>query len=358
MKNLQDYTEIIRSCSKCGLCQAACPIYKASGNDCTVSRGLFTMLHGYLKGDLKNLKIINKYIDLCFKCNLCSKACPTGIDVVKILFYAKQEYFKKSFKLKLKSFVLKYIFMNFLNVLNIFSSHKKSEKFDKKVLFFGGCGTKLRGNSSIVKLMNKMGYEVITPNFSCCGMPYLNDGNLNEVKRLIKNFVSVVKNNGINEIVVNCASCENVIKNYIEYTDNDEEIEFLKNIKINNIFYYINKSDIEFKLKKTQNVTYHKPCNLESIEEFEQCLNKISNLNYTRVDNIDLCCGLLGLENFKEYKNLFKIYKEKRNSLINTGAKNVLTSCLGCEVALSLYSFGKYKTFDFVDFLAKNLYEN
>ena len=92
MKRLEDLKENIHKCSKCGLCQAECPIYKSTRNDCTVSRGLFIMLRGYLKGELKLTKGIKRYLDLCLKCGKCSEFCPSGIDAVEIIATAKSEY--------------------------------------------------------------------------------------------------------------------------------------------------------------------------------------------------------------------------------------------------------------------------
>ena len=96
MKDLKDYKEEIHRCSKCGLCQAVCPIYQETGNECSVSRGQFIMLGGVIKDELKINKNINKYLDLCLKCNKCKNFCPSEIDVIDILLSAKSQYFKKS----------------------------------------------------------------------------------------------------------------------------------------------------------------------------------------------------------------------------------------------------------------------
>ena len=40
---LEDFKDEISKCSKCGLCQSVCPIYKLTGNDCAVSRGKFVI---------------------------------------------------------------------------------------------------------------------------------------------------------------------------------------------------------------------------------------------------------------------------------------------------------------------------
>ncbi len=65
-------------------------------NDCSVSRGKFIMLNGVIKGDLKLNKNINKYLDMCLKCNSCKSFCPSGIDAREIFIAAKAEYFIKA----------------------------------------------------------------------------------------------------------------------------------------------------------------------------------------------------------------------------------------------------------------------
>ena len=96
MNNLNDFKDDINKCSKCGLCQSVCPVYKITGNDCAVSRGKFVMLDGVIKGDLKLNKNIEKYLDMCLKCGKCTNFCPSAIDVCKIFENAKYEYTKNT----------------------------------------------------------------------------------------------------------------------------------------------------------------------------------------------------------------------------------------------------------------------
>ena len=120
MKTLEDYKDEIHSCSKCGLCQSVCPIYKITGNDCTVSRGHFIMLRGLIKNEIKMSKKINHYLDLCLKCGACSKFCPSGIDVVDIIALAKAEYFKKHFVEKFISWIQKnFVFGFFIKMCSM-----------------------------------------------------------------------------------------------------------------------------------------------------------------------------------------------------------------------------------------------
>lgn len=349
MKQLVDCKEDIHSCSKCGLCQAVCPIYKITGNDCTVSRGQFIMLQGIIKGNLKMSKTINKYLDLCLKCGACSKFCPSDINVVDIIALAKAEYFKKHFIEKLISFISKYFVFGFgLNLLKIFAKNIKSKSFEKKVIYFGGCGSKVNGNYSVVKILNACGIEVISPDFKCCGLPFFVRGDMDNFEQYAKNFIDIVKKYGISEVVTNCASCEKTIKSYSKWFGNND-------IKISNLFSYIKENNLKLELDKAQKVTFHKPCNISNYEDVKNILDNSKNLEYIEMNDYDKCCGFEGLPNIKEYKTLIKLFKEKHSNIIKSGCKTVLTSCLGCEIALKTFSYGKYNVQDCIRFLAKNI---
>ena len=359
MKRLIDFKEDIHKCSKCGLCQAECPIFKITGNDCSVSRGQFVMLQGIIRGDLKMSKTINRYLDLCLKCGACSKFCPAGIDVVDVIVSAKAEYFRISFFEKVKTFFQKFFIFGLLfNVFRILHLPTKSKSFDKKVVYFGGCGSKLKGDRSVVRVLNSIGIEVVNPNFQCCGIPYFSRGDLKEFSNSLKSYIEVLKKYSVDEVVTTCASCEKSLKDYIKWAGDDialEDREFLKSIKVKNIYEYINEAQIELKLKKRTKMTYHKPCNIPNWEDISWLLKKTKNLEYMEMCDFDKCCGLNGLSKFKEYKILSKIFKSKRLNIKNTNTKYVTTSCLGCEIALKAYSFGQYKVQDLLDFIAERV---
>lgn len=356
MKQLVDFKEKIHKCSKCGLCQAECPVYRITGNDCSVSRGLFIMLQGLIKGNLKMTKTLNRYLDLCLKCGACSKFCPSGIDVVDVIVTAKSEYYKTHFFEKIKAIIRKRIVFGFIpNFINKIVPHAKSKTFAKKVLYFGGCGSKLKGDEGVVKLLNKIGIEVINQIFPCCGIPSLVHGDLESFNHCIERYVKILKKYEIKEIVTTCASCEKTLKDYLKWTDSDENKKFLSDIKIINIYEYLRESNIKLSLKQPTKVTFHKPCNLHNYDDIKYLLNNIENLEYIEMQGFDKCCGLNGLSKISEQKIFYNIYSSKKESIKNTGANIVLTSCLGCEAALNLYSFGQYKVFDLIDFLNKRI---
>ncbi|DAA87057.1 TPA: hypothetical protein CPT87_01840 [Candidatus Gastranaerophilales bacterium HUM_5] len=342
MKKLAGYKEEIHSCSKCGLCQSVCPIYKITGNDCTVSRGLFIMLKGLIKGELKMSKKLNRYLDLCLKCGACTKFCPSGIDAVEIITAAKAEYFKKHPFEKVISFVQKRLIFGLgVNLMGMFTKNIKGKTFDKKVIYFGGCGGEVKGNKSVVTLLNACGIEVITPHFKCCGIPLYVRGDIDSYLSYKESFIKIIEKYDIKDIVTTCASCEKTIKGYN-----------IEGLNVKNIFEYIKENELKISLKKPVKVTFHKPCNIDNFQDIKWILNNTKNLEYVEMENFDSCCGLNGISKLNEYGIMYKIFKNKHNNIVKTGTKTVLTSCIGCEIALNLFSAGKYRVFDFTDFIA------
>ena len=128
------------------------------------------------------------------------------------------------------------------------------------------------------------------------------------------------------------------------------------NENVKNIFEYLRENNVKLKLKKSVKVTYHKPCNQTNYEDIKYVLDNTENLEYIEMEGYDKCCGLNGIFKPKEYKIISKICNAKRNSVILTGVNTVLTGCFGCEMALRIYSLGKYKTANLTEFLGKNIY--
>ena len=347
MKTLKDFKDEVHSCSKCGLCQAVCPIYKITGNDCTVSRGHFIMLRGVINGELKMTRNINRYLELCLKCGACTKFCPSGIDVVDIVAMAKSEYFKTHFAERIISFIQKYFVLGVgVKLLSLLSKKQKSNSFDKKVLLYTGCGRHIE--ASAVKILNSMNIEAVMPKFECCGMPFFVRGDMENFKKNMDSFFDKLDKAGIREIVVTCASCEKMLKSYSKWSDRDDYV-------VRNLYEYIRENKIPLKLKEKVVVTFHKPCNLSNFNDIEWILNNTENLEYIQADDFDKCCGFNGITKFGEYKIMKNIFDEKHKNILKTGAKILLTSCLGCLITLRIFSRGKYTVADFAEFIANNI---
>ena len=346
-KSLSDYKEEIHKCSKCGLCQAVCPLFQTTGNECSVSRGQFIMLDGVVKGKLKLNKNINKYLDLCLKCNKCSEFCPSEINVVDILLSAKHEYFKNSIQGKIYSFLeSKPIFNTTLTTIkilsNIFSLNiikKKQKKYPLKAIYFGGCISALKPkvNNYVINLLNKIGIEVLPIDFNCCGMPFLTTGNKERfIEQAIENIKKLPEN--CDMIITDCASCEWSWQQYSKYVEDTDLINKLEKIKIKDLYDLICENDLKFESKKELKITYHKPCHTkkDTCDKILNIIKNIQNTTYTEMEGYDNCCGFASYEHPQTLSGTKQVRKRKQKSITHTKSDFVITNCVGCLTALKL----------------------
>ena len=273
MKSLKDYSNEINKCSKCGLCQAVCPVYKLTGNECAVSKGKFVMLNGVIKGDLKLNKTINKYIEMCLLCGKCNDFCPSEIDVCEIFQTAKSEYLNNSLKKRFVHWIeSEQVFdksLNFIETmlnLRIQNSHDKTKP---EILFFKGCANKINpSNEQIIrKILKTSGYNLSDADFKCCGVPFASDGNLERYEEVVKYNMRIINSSNCEYVLTDCASCEDALKNYPNL-----------NKQIINIGEFCAQKNIKFEFPKKYIVTFHKPCHLKNDAFVNKLLKNCKNI--------------------------------------------------------------------------------
>lgn len=330
MNSLEDFKDEINKCSKCGLCQSVCPVYKETGNDCAVSRGKFVMLDGVLKGDLRLNKNINKYLDMCLKCGKCSNFCPSGIDVCKIFETAKYQYVKNTFSGKLIFFAeSKLIFNNLINLFKKKYNFKKDAPNSKKLLYFKGCAGNIFPQTA--NLLNKIpNINIIEKDFECCGIPFLSSGNLERYENVKKHNLELM-NCEYDYILTDCASCESTLKSYF----NNDIPNFI------NLGQLIAEKDLIFKFKNHVKVTFHKPCHLDNIDFLPKIFEKCENIEYIEMEGFDDCCGFAGEFAIKNPKISEMIAKKKAENILKTNANYVITTCPACLAGLKKALFNK-----------------
>ncbi len=264
MKKLEDFADDINKCSKCGLCQSVCPVYKITGNDCAVSRGKFVMLDGVLKGDLKLNKNIEKYLDMCLKCGKCKDFCPSNIDVCEIFNTAKYECAKSTFHGKVEKFLeSKWVFGNVLKIFKFFvqcsagfkpltrdyvppspsrgegiesfSSLQPCNSATVRLLYFQGCVNTVypKTERAFKKICAHLDNVVIIErDFDCCGLPFLSCGNMERFEEVKKHNLQLIESCDFDYILTDCASCESTLKGYMN--PSHQEIEYEQSSAVEN----------------------------------------------------------------------------------------------------------------------------
>lgn len=387
MKNLIDYKEEIHTCSKCGLCQSVCPVYDITGNDCSVSRGKFIMLNGIIKGDLKLNKNVNKYLDMCLKCNACKDFCPSNINAREIFLAAKSDYFKLDTSAKLISlFQSKTVFTSTLKLFKLASQTYRMLRIDKllprfypmflkmgdvgktiilanefvgltphpnplpqeardnkrlnmKIIYFKGCVNEFINPSvknAAENILKRLGIDILETNFDCCGMPFLSCGNAEQFKKQAVFNLSQIPDD-IDFFLTDCASCQDAFREYRKVIQDEILLKKLDNIiekSININEFLANKiKRIEFKEKKS--ITFHKPCHLENTDFLTKIFKKSQNVEYIEMEEFDKCCGFSGAFALNNPRISSEISKKKAKNALSTNSDFILTSCPSCVLGLT-----------------------
>ena len=360
MKQLKNCYDEIYKCSKCGLCQGVCPIFKITKNEAALSRGKFLMLLKYLEGKFTFSKTMSKYLDMCTFCGACSKFCPSDIDAQKIFTLAKFE--QKNLGQKISEFFLKLIFNSLFlirKMVKIPPQHVQSPpQYTLKkgnIIFFEGCFSKIFNQKltrTSVEILQKMNFNVITPNFNCCGIVAQSAGAKALFEEQIKKNIAILKENSADYIVFDCASCLETVKNYDKYLQIDD-FDKIKE-KCISILEFLQLQNVKFKSPKKCTITYHKPCHLDF--DTQELLRSIENVDYIKMNDFDKCCGFSGKFAISNNKIANEMFKNKAENISNTSAELVLTFCPSCILGLKAckkYTKKKFKIINIVEFLEK-----
>lgn len=350
------------------------------------------MLNGVIKGDLKLNKNINKYLDMCLKCNACKDFCPSGIDARQIFLTAKAQYFQTCHEKKIISFVQsKFVFNTFLNFAKIASNTYRYLRLDRlvnnfypilkkmgwfgrkvilankfvasstikafrsqltinhspaqpsskstKVVYFKGCVNEYinpRAKIATENILNTMGVEILPAKFECCGVPFLSSGNAEQFKKQATFNLSQIPDE-FDYFLTDCASCANAFEEYKNYIDDKALIEKIDKIlerSLNVVDFVVeNIKNIEFSKKTT--FTFHKPCHLENTDFIKEFLAKSKNIEYIEMKDYDKCCGFSGEFAIKNPKISAEISLNKAKNATDTKADYIVTCCPACVLGLN-----------------------
>ena len=92
-----------RNCNGCARCRTnmpterMCPVYRAAPREESSPRAKANLIRGVVSGSLSPEKMASdefkEIADLCFNCHQCRLECPASVDIPKLMFEAKAQYF-------------------------------------------------------------------------------------------------------------------------------------------------------------------------------------------------------------------------------------------------------------------------
>jgi len=339
-----------------------------------------------------------RHIDLCLGCRACEAVCPSGVLYGDLLEHTRdhleKHYQRSIFQRFLRRIAIEKVFpfpervdlaLRVARLVKSLRMDKLLPRFAREALgllpdsaeasplpelcpataprrgrigFVSGCVMRVmfaRTNAASVRLLNRAGYDVVTPPAQgCCGALYAHGGNLEAARASARQNIAAFDALELDAIVINAAGCGSTLKEYGHLLEGDPDwaeraAAFAGKIKDLSEWLAAGEFRVPgsgFRVVSgrpnpepgTQNpelkVTFHDACHLAHAQRITKAprdlVRAIAGENFVELPESDLCCGSAGSYNLTEPEMAARLQRRKVSNILQTGAKIVVTTNPGC----------------------------
>jgi glycolate oxidase iron-sulfur subunit len=323
-EQIEKFKSDLDTCTKCGFCMAACPVYQEEKVESSVARGKIMLIRSLLSGELEVTDEMAEQLNRCTLCMTCAQNCPAGTHVPSVITAARADKVKRKGvpfpynlifrwllpRRRLFGWVVRFVswfqgvFMpkteGTIRHLSFFLAAlgkgrhipQIAPRFLRQSLpevnmppaatpvictvgYFTGCMTDFvfpELGRKIIKFLNDNGVEVIMPRGQgCCGAPvFLGAGDFATGRKLADANVKAFQE--LDYVITDCATCASAMKDYVKFLADNEErkqqyTEFAAKIKDITEFLVdvLKLPPSAYKVApefKGKTITFHEPCHL------------------------------------------------------------------------------------------------
>ena len=355
------FKEQIERCSRCGFCQAHCPVFGATLRPAYNARGKMLIIKEVLDG---RLELSDELIETLFQCTTCASCavnCPSGVEVPEIIKAVRKDM------VNIGSCHPAFTGMNkVLDEHDNIYAEDEPEDFDRprnqkaKYVYFMGCVGQYREEDpteAALDLFDRLEVDYTLIDEVCCS-GVLEDVGFALKPRLTEKNIELIKATGCEAVITGCPYCYRTFKGKEEYKPLREAgIEILHSSQF--------LKDFDFGVSTDKKVTYHDPCDLGRhmgiYDEPRQTIKKVApnfvELKSNRANS--LCCGSGGGVRGAYAKNSLAMAKRRLQEVEQSGAEILLTECNSCvhnlvQAKLRAQPFEIYTTTQFLNMLMED----
>ena len=389
----EHYDEIAR-CNRCGFCQVACPVFRATGREAGVARGRIALLRSLVEKRVEWSPALEDPLFACLLCGACTSNCFPALPTADLILEARAEYLEKVGRKPLLRMLFNHLLpyprrirlaahaaalgvnsgaskaAKAIGLLRCFGrdleqSEAIVDRFPRKAFreivkpgewpgqgeslrigYFVGCGTDVvcpQAAEASFRLLQLIGKSVTVLDNCCCGLPALTYGERAAAQKLAEKNLSLLAAERFDMIVTDCSSCASFLKKYptlFPAGDSRAAAATALAAKVRDLVEVATPPPAP--LPKDGGriiVTYHDPCHAVRGQKISQqprkFLQSLPGVEYRELPEADWCCGGAGSFALSHYDLSRSILDRKMDNLVKTGAQVLATSCPACIVQLS-----------------------
>ena len=389
----ESYDAIAR-CNRCGFCQVACPIVRATGHETGVARGRLALLRAIIEGRMEWSRDLEEPLFTCLLCGACTSNCFPAVATSDFIAAARGEYLdrvgRKSLHRMLFNHLLPYPrrlrlaaraaalgkktglsrVAKALGLLRIFGrdfpqAEEIVERFPAQALrdtikpgviegegdslrvgYFVGCGVDImapHAGEATLRLLRTIAKTVTVLDNCCCGLPAETYGDREAAMNLAAKNVDALTGGDLDLIATDCSSCGAFLKKYPSlFPEGDPRRDAAQSIaaRVRDIVELAAEATaLREPSRGPVVVTYHDPCHASRgqglTEEPRDILRSLPQVEYRELPEADWCCGGAGSYALSHYDLARQILDRKIDNVEKTGADVLATSCPACIVHLA-----------------------
>ena len=385
----QDKALNLDACIKCSACTALCPVAAVN----PLFQGPKSVGPDTERFRLEGLEMDISCLNYCSNCKTCEVTCPSGVKITSMILGAREKAKQmghkdgKTTQQRVRDHVLgraEYlgrlgtIWPGLTNaVLGMspvrglmehtlglsrhaplppyharFKGNKSKETvagISKQVIYFPGCFAKYNDPltaRAVVKVLEYNGYEVITPDFHCCGVPLQANGHFSEGRDNAKKNLALMEpylKTGT-PVITACTSCGLALKeDYPEINAAGSECIGQQAYDFFEFLWELHQRGELREDFQTVSVSlgYHAPCHLKSQGIGTPSVRLLRLIPGVQITDLDAgCCGLSGSYGFKKEKYTLAmqignpLFQRARQGAAEGEFESMTTECGGCQVQI------------------------
>jgi glycolate oxidase iron-sulfur subunit len=386
------YDEIAR-CNRCGFCQVACPVFRASGREAGVARGRIALLRSLVEKNVPWDEDLKEPLFNCLLCGACTANCFPAVGTAELIQKARREYLQRVGRSKLHKLLFHHLLpypnrlrwaaraaasaknrgltkvARALGLLRIFGrdssrgeeivSRFPEQTFREqaargviegsgvlRIGYFVGCGTDLLCPEAAVATLHalrRVARSVHVLDNCCCGLPATTYGDQAAAQALAEKNLRLFQQEPLDLIVTDCSSCAAFLKKYPALFAADDPRHQVATEQAGRVRDLLQLLRPEASLPSAAApekiiATYHDPCHAARgqglTREPRELLRALAGVEFREMAEADWCCGGAGSYALSHYDLAQQVLDRKIDNLQRSGAQLLVTSCPACIIHL------------------------
>ena len=392
---IAEIDRILRKCVHCGFCTATCPTYVLLGDERDSPRGRIYLMKEMFERGRRATPVVRQHVDRCLSCLSCMTTCPSGVDYMHLVDYARAHIdatsrrslkdrtirrvlastlpYPARFRIALRAARLARPFTGLLRriapkelmaMLDLAPAGLlRGGRFSgpgtaatagerrKRVILLAGCAQQVLRpeiNDATIRLLARRGVDVeVAPNAGCCGALVHHLGREPEAvamaKRNVDAWSRVMENGGpVDAVVINASGCGTTVKDYghmLKHEPRYAERAASISGMTRDVTELLASYDMgPPKRWSSLRVAYHSACSMQHgqrvIDEPRKLLRN-AGFSVVEVPEGHLCCGSAGTYNILQPDIARELRDRKAENIRSVRPDVVATGNIGCITQLA-----------------------